>query len=428
MSKQKKYKSCLRISMGTICWMLTTTFLAAQQLKNLTIEECYRSAKSNYPLIRQMDLIEKATGYTIENISKGYLPQININGQATYQSEVTKIPIDVPGISPVSKDQYKIYSEVYQGFTEGRIIKQQTVLANANAATEKQKIEVELYKLKERINQLFFGILLLDAQLHQAELLKKDIQAGLDRTNAAIANGTAFKSNADLLKAELLKADQHTIELRSNRTAYINMLSIFIKQTVNDNTQLEAPSPQPLSSIINRPEIKLYEVQNKAYDIQRKLITTKNLPGARVFLQGGYGRPALNQLKNDFSFYYIGGLRLHWNLGGFYTAKKERALLDIQQSTLDLQKETFILNTGLSLSEQNTEVNKFNELIATDNEIIVLREKIKQVSKSQLENGTITTNDYMTYVNAEDQARQSQLLHQVQLLMAQYNYKTTSGN
>ena len=428
MEQHKKYHHRWQPGIAILCMLMTTITSFAQPPKTLSIDECYVLAKDNYPLVKQMELINKTRDYSIENISKGYLPQFNVSGQASYQSEVTQIPISAPGVSPLSKDQYKIYTEVYQSLTDGRNIKQQKELATANAATEKQKIEVELYKLKERINQLFFGALLLDAQLEQNEILKKDINSGLDKTNAAIANGTALKSNADKLKEELLKAYQNTIELKANRKAFTDMLSIFIKQPVDETTTLQAPLAQPAAAAINRPELKLYDTQKKMYDIQSRMITTRNLPKAGLFVQGGYGRPALNFLKNDFRFYYVGGLRLSWNLNGFYTAKKERDILKINQASLDVQKETFLLNTNLSLSQQNSEVSKYNELIGTDNDIITLREKIKQVSKSQLENGTITTNDYLTYVNAEDQARQSLLLHQVQLLLAQYNYQTTSGN
>jgi outer membrane protein TolC len=428
MEKHKKYHNRWLISMVTMCLLVTAALSHAQSGKTLTIGECYTLAKNNYPLVKQMELIDKTRDYTIENISKGYLPQVNVYGQATYQSAVTQLPKTLPGGPLISKDQYKIYTEVYQPVTEGRTIKEQKGLAVAHAAAEQQKIEVELYQLKDRINQLFFGILLIDAQIQQSELLKKDIRAGIDKTNAAIANGTALKSNADLLQAELLKADQHTIELQANRKAFTDMLSEFIKQPVDKDTKLLVPLAQPSTAPINRPELRLYELQKKSYDAQSKLITAGNLPRAGFFIQGGAGRPGLNMLKNDLTAYYIGGFRLSWNITGFYTAKREREILKISQASLDVQKETFLLNTNLSLSQQNSEVAKYNELARSDNDIIALREKIKQVSKSQLENGTITTNDYLTYVNAEDQARQSLLLHQVQLLLAQFNYQTTSGN
>lgn len=428
MNKSRKKKKQFGIFLLVLVIGGLTNAVLAQSNNTLTIEDCYQLATKNFPLVKQMALIEKTKQYSLENASKGYLPQLSINGQGTYQSEVTEVKIPNVTTTSLSKDQYKIYGEVYQSLIDGANIKQQKELTKANTEAEQQKIEVELYKLKDRINQLFFGVLLIDAQIAQTDLLKKDIQSGIDKTNAAIANGTALKSNADNLKAELLKADQRTIELKSSRKGYTDMLAIFIGKTIDENTKFTTPATQVIKPTINRPELKLYEVQKKSFDVQNKLITARNLPKIGLFFQGGYGRPALNQLSNDFATYYIGGLKLNWNFGGLYTAKSDRALLKINQQSIDVQKEVFLFNTNLSLSQQNSEVTKYQQLISTDNEIIVLRAKVKETAKNQLANGTITTNDYLTYVNAEDQARQNLLLHQVQLSLAQYNYQTTSGN
>lgn len=289
-------------------------------------------------------------------------------------------------------------------------------------------MEVEIYKLRERINQLFFGILLIDEQLKQTDLLKKDIQSGIDKTNVAIQNGTATKSSVNILKAELLKANQRTIELKATRKGYAEMLSHFIGTAIDENTTLLKPAPQLVSNTINRPELKFYDLQKKTFDLQNKLITAKNLPRFSLFFQGGLGRPALNMLSNDVQGYYIGGLRLNWNLTGFYTYNKEKKILAVNQDFIDIQRETFLFNTNLNLRQQNSEITKVQELIETDSDIISLRESVKNTTKIQLENGTATTNDYLISVNAEDQARQNLILHEIQLLMAQYNYQTMSGN
>jgi outer membrane protein TolC len=418
-----------KVKLIAICCCLSATAFA-QSTTSLNIDSCYTMAKRNYPLVKQYALIEKSKEYSIDNANKNYLPQFNIAGQATYQSEVTQLPISLPNVSiePLSKDQYKLYGEVSQPITDLFTVKDQKELVKANAEIEGQKIEVELYKLKERINNLFFGMLLIDAQIQQTELLKKDIQSGIDKTNTAIENGTALKSSADNLKAELLKANQRTIELKSNRKGYAAMLSLFINHPITENTTLIKPSPQIISNTINRPELKLYDLQKKTFDVQSKLITARNLPRFSLFFQGGLGRPALNMLSNDLKGYYIGGLRLNWNLTGLYTYNKEKKILALNQNGLDIQRDVFLFNTNLNLQQQNSEVTKVQELIETDNSIITLRESIKNTTKNQLENGTVTTNDYLTAVNAQDQAQQNLLLHQIQLLMAQYNYQTTSGN
>lgn len=413
-----------------LCFCLTATVSFAQSVGNLTIDSCYAMAKRNYPLVKQYALIEKSKEYSIDNVNKSYLPQFNIAGQATYQSEVTKVPISIPNmsISELSKDQYKLYGEVSQPITDLFTVKDQKELVKANSEIEVQKIEVELYKLKERINNLFFGILLIDAQIQQTDLLKKDIQTGIDKAEIAIANGIALKSSSDNLKAELLKANQRTIELKSNRKGFAAMLSLFINQSIDEETIFEKPNQKIISSTINRPELSLFDLQKKTYDVQSKLITAKLLPQFNLFFQGGVGRPALNMLSNDFRGYYIGGLRLNWNFSGLYTYKKDKKILALNQNGIDIQKDVFLFNTSHSMKQQNSEVEKIRELIESDQSIISLRESIKNTTRNQLENGTATTNDYLVAVNAQDQALQNLMLHQIQLLIAQYNHQTTSGN
>ena len=401
----------------------------AQTPPSLSLEDCYTLARQNFPLIKQKDLIQKTKEYSIDNISKGYLPQFLINGQATYQSDVTEIPIKLPNatIATLDKDQYKIYAEVSQTVFDGGVKRLQKQSVEADAAVEQQKLEVELYKLNERVNQLFFGILLANEQLAQTDILKKDIQLGITKINAAIANGTALKSSGDALQAELLKTDQRTIELKSVSQAYRDMLSLFINKPLDEHSVLERPVKITASQTINRPEILLYDTEKKSFDVHTNLIKAKNLPKAGLFLQGGYGRPALNMLKNDFDAYYIGGIRLNWSLSGLYTSKKEKALVNIKSKSVDLQKEVFLFNTNLTLKKQNAEINKLEKLIQSDNGIIQLRTRIKSTALSQLEYGVINSSDYLREVNAEDQAKQTQLLHEIQLLMAQYDQQTTTG-
>jgi outer membrane protein TolC len=402
----------------------------AQTPAHLSIDSCYQYARKNYPLIRQQELIEKTKNYSIDNATKGYLPQLAINGQATYQSDVTQLPVSLPNMSVpvISKDQYKIYAELNQPLTDVTVINQQKQLIRDNAVVEGEKLEVELYKLKDRINQLFFGILLIDAQMRQTELLKKDIQSGIDKTSAALANGTALKSNVNMLKAELLKAGQRSTELKTNRKGYSDMLGLLINKPLTEQTVLETPVSKNNTQTINRPELRLYDAQKKTFFVQDKLINAKNIPRLSLFVQSGYGKPALNMLNPDLDFYYIGGLRLSWNLSNFYTFKKDKKMLLINQDLVEVQRQTFLFNTQLSLAQQQSEESKLEELIKSDEEIIALRSSIKATANTQLENGTITAIDYVSYVNAEDQARQNQLLHQVQLLMTQYTTQTLSGN
>lgn len=418
-----------RIIAGCII-LLAYMIASAQSSQPLSIEECYKLSRQHYPLLKQTDVIMKSMEYSIDNISKAWYPQVNLNGQTSYQSDVTQIPIKLPNIyiEDPGRDQYKVYAEINQLLYDGGISKQQKQLLENSEMIEEQKIEIELYKLKERINQLFFGVLLINEQLNQIQIIKKDIQSGISKVEGAVTNGAALKSSADVLKAELLKNQQRETELKAVRKAYLNMLGLFINKQLDQNTVLDKPQALPLESSINRPELNLYELQKKSTIVQDKLISAKNLPKIGLFLQAGYGKPALNLLKNQFETYYIGGLHVSWPLAGFYIEKKDRQQQHLNRLSLDIQKETFLFNTNISLSQQAEDVEKIQELIQTDNKIILLRASIKNTAHAQLNYGTITSNDYLREVNAEDQARQSLILHQIQLLMTQYTYRVTAGN
>ncbi|HMU46444.1 MAG TPA: TolC family protein [Chitinophagaceae bacterium] len=411
--------------------MLASFAMLTIHAQNLGLEEAYNLSAQNYPLIKQRELIKQTTGYSIDNLSKGFLPQFSLSGQATYQSEVTKVSVPVPGVNiePPSKDQYKILADVSQLIYDGGIIKQQKNIQQLNEDAENQQVEVELYKLKERINQLFLGILFLDEQLKQVDLVKQDLNIGIQRVEAQVNNGVAFRSNLNVLKAELLKQDQRIIELRSSRKGFVDVLSLFMNKELPEDIQLQKPvaAATLLNSEIERPELKLYSTQEKLLGGQFKLIDSKNRPKASLFWQGGYGRPGLNFLKNEFDFFYTTGVRFNWNFGGLYTQKKEKKIIALNQKTLDIQKEVFLLNTNTQLKQQHSEIEKLNKLITSDKEIIDLRIKVKDASKAQLENGVITANDYLREVNAEDLARQSLITHQVQLLQAEINYQTILG-
>ena len=421
----------MKKSIWLIVPLLSTVWMCrAQSVGQLTLDECYKLALQNYPQVKQRELISKTADYNIENIQKGYLPQLNINGQASYQSAVTAIPIKLPGVNipTLSKDQYKLYGEFNQVVYDGGAIKQQKQLQKTTEAINEQQLETDLYQLKDRINQLFFGVLLVDAQIKQNEMVIIDIQLGHNKIRASIKNGTAFRSNGDILLAQLLQNKQQTINLQASRKAYTDMLGLFIGKTVDETTTLVKPSSITPSHEINRPELLVYDQQAKNLDVQNKQLTVQALPKLNLFLQGGVSRPGLNLLSNSFDSYYIGGIKLSWSPSVFYTLKKSRALIDINSKNLDVQKETFLFNTNLTVKQQDADMGKYQRLLATDDEIIDLRAKVKNTALVQLENGVITTNDFLTDVNDENQARQNKILHEIQLLITQYNQQTTTGN
>lgn len=420
----------MKIKLITLLFLICAAVITPQA--KLTLEECYSKARENYPLIKQKEYIAQSKDYNVSNVWKGYLPQITISGQATYQNDVTSIPISFPGfkIDALTKDQYKAIADVSQVIFDGGIMSTQADIQKSAAEVDDQKVEVELLKVKDRINQIYFGILLFNEQLIQTDLLKKDLSASLDKLNAALQNGTAMQSSVDVIKAELLKANQKEVELKSSRKSFIDMLGLLVNLPLTESTILECPlNLETLGKEeINRPEVKLYASQEEMIENQGGLTLAKILPKASLFFQGGYGKPTLNMLKNKFDWYYIAGAKLTWSISNLYTYSNENEVTELNKKSVEAQKETFLLSTNLSLKQYQNEIEKLNKLIIADKEIISIRTSVKESAKAQLENGVITSSDFIRELNAEDQAKQNLSIHTIQLLLAQQNYKLTIGN
>lgn len=419
--------------MKTLKNLIVVALLLNFQLKaqeTATLEEVQELAKNSYPLIKRNALLKKTRDYTVKNVSKGWLPQISVVGQATYQNEVTQLPFALPNssVEPLSKDQYKVYADIQQTVYDGGLISNQKKLAKIQSETEIQKNEVELDKLEERINQIYFGILQSQEQMQQTEITKNDIENGLKKASAQLQYGTILRSQVDVLKAQLIGLQQRQIEVQSLRKNLIETLSLFTKKDFNENTIFEKPEKLLLTSENNRTELKLFSLQQQFLETQKSLVQSKNLPKLGAFFQGGYGKPGFNMLLNEFDVFYISGLRLQIPISGYYTKKNDLVLLNTQQQDLEIQKENFLFNQNFSTIRNNEELEKLQKLIQKDEELIVLRQSIKKASLAQLENGVINTSDYLREVNAEEQARIQKTTHEIQFLLTQYNQKAQLNN
>jgi outer membrane protein TolC len=412
--------------MRYLLWLCLLSMSAGAQ--QLTLDSCYILARQNYPLIRQYGLINRSGEYSVANAAKGYLPQLTFSGQATYQSDVVHIPLPGNALPELAKDQYKVQAEVDQVIYDGGGIKSEKQLDRANTAVQQQQLEVNLYALKDRVSQLFFGILLADAQLQQNTLLREDLQSGVHKMEGAVTNGAALRSSLDELKAEVLNAQQARTQLNALRKGYVVMLGQFINRPLQDNVTLIKPVPTSITADIKRPELQLYELQRKALDVREQQLHVSYLPKVSAFLQGAYGRPTYNFISNDFGFFGMGGVRFSWALGSLYTHHNSRQLLQLNRQNLDVQQETFLFNTRMSITRQQTDADQYEEMLQQDKEIIALRDSVKNASAAQLENGVITSHDYISEVNAASQAGQQLALHEIQLLQVQYNSRNTSGN
>lgn len=400
----------------------------------ITIADCYRMAQENYPLVKQYDLIRTSQEYNLSNAGKGWLPQLTLTAQATYQSEVTEIPVDfskfgISGVNPPSRDQYGVALELNQTIWDGGAMKSQKDAVKTETAADEKSVEVSLYAIRERINQLYFGILLTDAQLVQNGLLKSELENVYSRVESCVNNGVANQSDLDAVSVERLRAEQNGVRLATVRKAYVEMLSRFVGKRLSDAEKFEIPTAaMPETDVINRPELELYDAQISNLQSKNSQITAGLMPKLGLFVRGGYGKPGLNMLNNSFKAYYMGGLKLSWNIGNFYSSRNNRQMIQNGIKSINTQRDVFMFNTDLDIMQKQNTVNTYREQLEYDDRIIGLRTSIRKSSEAKLAGGTISGTDLTNDINAEQTAIQDKIIHQMEMLLAIYNLHFTTNN
>lgn len=406
-------------------------FILSGEAQNvLTLDSCYALARQNYPLIKQLGLDRRLEQVSLDNIKKGYWPQVNLNAQAGWQSDVTTIPVNIPNIKiPIPpQDQYKAYLDINQLLWDGGQIKLQAQQKSLETKIEAEKINTQLYSLREKINQLFFGILLVQEQLKINALSYAGLLIAENKINSAIKNGTMLRSNGDNIRAELLRVEQQKIEQTGNRSGMLSTLSWLLGTELDTATVLVTPLLTMPYKTISRPELAQFEAQIKAIQLRNKLIQIRNLPRINLFVQTGYGRPALNMFSNSFDPYFIGGLRISVPLTNWYNNKNDHELIQLNTQSVDLQKEIFLYNLQLSQKQLFTDIDKYKQLIEKDIEIVALRQNTLTAAQSQLDHGVITIGEFLQEMDKIELARQQKTLHEIQLIQTIYNQKYLTGN
>jgi outer membrane protein TolC len=402
----------------------------SQELESFSLTEAYQSAEANFPLVKQKLLFKETEQLLVKNLQTMLLPQLSLSGQASYQSDVTRVDIPIPGVKVPSqqKDQYRVVAELSQLIYDGGQLSAQKNLQLLNTSLDESRLEIDIYQFKQRISQLFFNILYQDALLKQTGLLIQDIQTGISKVTPQVEQALILRSNLLVLEVQLLQNRQREIEINAMRKGLTDALALLTNRPVGERTRFLMPSPvQQNDSAIHRPELKFFQQQTSASEAQLKLIDSRVRPRISFFVQGGYGRPALNLLSDKFEPYYITGLRFNWSISSLYNKAREKQLVDISNQSVTLQTENFLLSTKTQLKQMSAEIAKYRELVATDRQIIDLRNRITESAKMQLENAVITSNDYLREINAADLARQALVTHQLQLLQAEISYQVTTG-
>ena len=400
----------------------------------LSIDHCQQLARAHYPIVKRYDMIKQTAAYNLSNAGKGYLPQFLLSAKATYQSETVVVPLQIPGMqieipSPY-KDQYAATLDMAQSIWDGGAVRAQKQMISAGANVEQEQLNVDMYALEKRVNQLFFGILLWEAQIEQNRILQADLQRSCTLVEACVQNGLSNYADLDAVSVERLKAIQFEQQLMAGRRAYIEMLSVMIGQHLDESVSFEKPDVRAmaLSTQVDRPELKLFDAQNQLFETQKNTITAGYMPRFNLFLQGGYGRPGLNMLDRNASPFFIGGIRMSWNFGALYTRKNDLLKLALNQQNVETLRETFLYHTNIEVTQQNIQIERIQKMMQYDDEIIALRENIRRSAESKVANGTLSVTELMRELNAESLSKQEKMKHEIELITAIYDLKYSTNN
>ena len=405
----------------------------------ITIDECQEAARNNFPLIKQYGLLEEKSGLDISNIKKSWIPQIVLNAQASYQSDVTAFPdgikqllSQVSNIEGLSKDQYKIALELNQTIWDGGISKSSKKIAQKQQAVSEQNIEVELYKIRSIVNDLYFGILLIDETIKQNHTQILLLDKNHDKILSHLRNGTATQSDADAVYAQLLTVKQQNKQLESTKKEYCDALAILTGLNA-ESLILEMPAIQTTDNYENnRPELKYYDAQLSLLDTQKKSLDANITPRFNLFATGFYGNPGLNMFEDmvnpGWSWNYIIGIGMRWNIGKLYTRKNDLQSIRTQKKIIENTRDVFLFNTDIKTSQKRNEIERNRDLTTDDDEIIAYRTKIREAAESKLENGIIDTTDLLQKITDENTARITRSIHKIELLKSQYELKNILNN
>ena len=402
-----------------------------------SLDECRRLAREHYPEIRQYDLISQTEQYNISNAARAWIPQVVLSGQATYQSATPTYPdafnailgangIEMDGIR---RDQYKIMIDVSQNIWDGGLSKANMAIAEAEATEQRSRVDVSLYDLQSRVDNLYFGILLLDERMAQTEGLITVLESNLKRMQSCYENGVARQADVDAVEAELLSARQTMGQVESSRASFRRMLELFIGQKLITE-KLERPAMcEVLSSTSARPELELFDAQENRLAAQRKAINSSVMPRFSAFAQGYYGYPGMDMFKSmvstDWSLNAIIGVRMSWNIGAFYTMKNNLEKLKTAERQIAVQRDVFLFNTRMQTTQDDDEIARLRKAVEDDERIVELRRRVRMAAESQLENGVIDATDLLCKITDETNAALARSTHEIELLQAIYRLKTT---
>lgn len=418
------------LSLGTAGLLLCPNEASAQQL---TLEACQHKAEQHYPLTRQYGLIEKTKEYNLSNAGKRYLPQVTLSAKASYQSDVTSLPIDVSSlglpisIPSVKKDQYGATLDVSQLVYDGGATRAAKKSIEAESSTSTLSNDVSLYSLRKQVSEVYFALLMLQEQQRSHDYYQAQLRRTEEKLQASLRGGIVTRADVDAVHVDYLKGEQTGIALRRQLQAYTEVLALLTGDSLTPTTELVRPTTVAVSSEQERPELRLLSAQQKLTEMRTDELKASLRPTLGLFAQGGYSRPGLNMLKNEFAPYYVVGARLSWNLGNFYTYSGKRKSLEAQNQMLANQADAFRLSQRIQAQELRQTSQSNQEQIAFDSQIVQLKKQIYQTAEARLLGGTLSATDAMRELTSLRLAEQDQIQHDLTKLKADYDLCWTLG-
>lgn len=400
---------------------------AAQAFAGLTLAECREAARQNYPAIRQYRLTEQSRDYTLSNAMKGWLPQIKVTAAAAAFTDIVDVPAQAAAVTGATGNTvYGAALQVTQPLYDGGAISAKRNAARLESEASMRQLDVNLYSIRERTDQLFFGVLLIDEKISHNRLLQHDLGITLATVGSLVRNGMASQSDVDAVSVELLKARQQACALQEQRKAYVLMLATFTGMQLNDSVSLDRPAPPETDlTANNRPELLLFQAQSQLNDSRRKVLDSRLRPQLGLFGVAAYHNKPFGMMNGAN---LAAGISLNWNIGTLYTRRNDLRDIELQRQNIDVQRATFLLNTNLKSQQSGGAINGLRSQIALDDDIISLRNGIKATTEKKVNNGTESVSELLRTINAVAEARQAKVLHQLQLLQEQYNRQLITGN
>jgi len=403
----------------------------------VTLEECVTLAQDNYPLIQKYDLLKQTKEVNLSDINKSWLPQINVYGQGTVQNETPSFPESLAGIisqtgatiSGLNEWQYKVGADISQNIWDGGTSKTKRKIEHAEDAERQAAMDVQLYAIRERVEDLYFGILLMDEQIEQTRNMQALLQSNLDKLRSMQKNGTAMQSDVDMVEAQYLSTNQQLIQAESASGSYRKVLELFTGKSLAGQELLKPDASIPQDLKPDRPELRQFEAQLLANEAKNASITASTMPKIGLFAQAYYGYSGFDyfesMMNRDPSFNILAGVKVSWNIGAFYHKKNDKRKLRLASDNIIVERDIFLFNTNLKTRSQLDRIDELKAVMKENDRIVQLRENVRKAAESQLDNGIIDATALLTKLTDEKQARLNASYHEIQLLQNIYQLKYT---